>query len=247
MADFISPSSAPSELPTPVSITPEEPSTSGSTAASEEPVATHRNIVRIIGHYGGDETHAISAWTSTSSAPLTDARRERIPKLLKMLADNHHGTPFEKSYLHFTIHTELPTHYQCLKHRVGVSINAESARYQEIRHDDYYVPHDWPPEWKERMVKHADESLALYHEALKALTPSLGRKRAKESARFFRPMSGQLTSDISFNFRSFVHFYRLRSAPDAQLEVADLANEMLTQIKAIPGNPFQHSLAAFGL
>jgi hypothetical protein len=38
-----------------------------------------------MGWYGSDETHALSAWTSTSR-DLTDEKRERIPQLLQMLA-----------------------------------------------------------------------------------------------------------------------------------------------------------------
>jgi len=44
------------------------------------------NRVELIGWYGGDETHALSAWTSTSR-DLTQEKRERIPQLLAMLAE----------------------------------------------------------------------------------------------------------------------------------------------------------------
>ena len=59
------------------------------------------NKVELIGYYGSDETHALSAWTSTSR-DLTDDKRVRIPKLLAMLADDGHHTPFEKSSLIFS-------------------------------------------------------------------------------------------------------------------------------------------------
>ena len=45
----------------------------------------HKNTVELIGYYGSDEIHACSAWTSTSRE-LSDDKKERIPKLLKMLA-----------------------------------------------------------------------------------------------------------------------------------------------------------------
>lgn len=212
-----------------------------------EPSETHRNDVRLVGFYGGDETHALSAWTSTSNTILDTDRKSRIPKLLKMLADNNHGTPFEKSMLHFVVNTDVATATQLLKHRIGVSINAESARYREINDDDYYVPADWPSEWQDRLRAHTEASLALYHESLGALAPTLGRKRAKETARYFRTANAQVVSDVSFNWRSFIHFYRLRSAPDAQTEIRDIAENMLAQIRAIPGEPFKHTIAAFGL
>ena len=47
------------------------------------------NTVELVGWYGGDETHALSAWTSTSR-DLTAEKKTRIPSLLKMLAENGH-------------------------------------------------------------------------------------------------------------------------------------------------------------
>lgn len=60
----------------------------------------NNNTVELIGYYGSDEIHACSAWTSTSRE-ITEEKRNRIPSLLKMLADHGHHTPFEKSSLHF--------------------------------------------------------------------------------------------------------------------------------------------------
>jgi flavin-dependent thymidylate synthase len=204
------------------------------------------NTVELIGHYGGDLTHAQSAWTSTSRE-LTPEKRERIPELLKMLAEKGHETPFEKSSLHFLCTVDQATHIHLLKHRIGVSVNAESARYKELKEDRNYLPMDWPDELIERLIVHNKRSDMLYHEALHELESILGRARAKESARYFKAMNSQLTLDVMFNFRSFVHFQRLRNAPTAQYEVRLLAGEMLRLVKIIEGNPFEHTIKAFGL
>ena len=204
------------------------------------------NTVELIGHYGGDITHAQSAWTSTSRE-LTPEKMERIPDLLKMLAVNGHETPFEKSSLHFLVTVDQATHIHLLKHRIGVSINAESARYKELKENNVMIPSDWPINWIEQLEEFSRMGNLYYHQALAELTPLLGRARAKESARFFKTMNSQVTMDLMFNFRSFVHFYRLRAAPAAQKEVRDLAREMLRQIQAIPGMPFAHSYWAFDL
>ncbi len=203
------------------------------------------NTVELIGYYGGDITHAQSAWTSTSRE-LTPEKEERIPDLLKMLAVNGHETPFEKSSLHFLCTVDQATHIHLLKHRIGVSVNAESARYKELKEDRDYLPIDWPDEWIEKLILHNARSNALYHEALTELTPILGRARAKESARYFKTMNSQITMDVMFNFRSFVHFQRLRNKPEAQREVRMLADEMLRLVKTIEGNPFEHTCRAFG-
>ena len=204
------------------------------------------NQVELLGHYGSDLTHAQSAWTSTSR-DLTEDKLARIDKLLNMLASEGHETPFEKSGLHFLVTVDQATHIHLLKHRIGVSINGESARYKELKEDKMMWPSDWSGFWKDKLVKYAEEGNKLYHEALEYFTPILGRKRAKESARFFKTFNSQITMDIMFNFRSFVHFQRLRNSPDAQKEVRELAEEMLNQVKNIEGNPFEKTLVAFGL
>ncbi len=204
------------------------------------------NTVELIGHYGGDITHAQSAWTSTSR-DLTPEKRERIPDLLKMLAEKGHETPFEKSSLHFLCTVDQATHIHLLKHRIGVSVNAESARYKELKENRVMFPSDWPINWLEELEEFSRLGNFYYHKALVELTPILGRARAKESARYFKTMNSQITMDVMFNFRSFVHFQHLRNKPEAQREVRLLAGEMLRLVKNIEGNPFEHTIKAFGL
>jgi flavin-dependent thymidylate synthase len=213
-----------------------------------------KNKVELIGHYGSDITHAQSAWTSTSR-DLTQDKMGRIPQLLKMLADEGHETPFEKSALHFLVTCDQATHIHLLKSRIGVSINGESARYKELKEDKTYIPEDWKDirfnnsssDWVSILQHHSDEGNKLYHRAIKDLTPILGKKRAKESARFFKTFNSQITMDVMFNWRSFVHFYRLRSTEHAQKEVRELSILMLDKIKKIEGSPFKHTIEAFQL
>lgn len=204
------------------------------------------NTVELLGFYGNDEVHAKSAWTSTSRE-LTEDKVERIPKLLSMLASEGHHTPFEKSTLHFLVNVDQATHIHLLKHRIGVSINGESARYKELKEDKMYIPYDWNKKWKEILQRYTEQGNELYHECLEDLTPVLGRKRAKESARFFKTMNSQITMDISFNFRSFVHFQGLRNSEHSQKEVRELAQQMLELVKNIDGDPFKHTINAFKL
>jgi len=204
------------------------------------------NKVELVGWYGSDETHAMSAWTSTSR-DLNQEKRERIPKLLKMLADNGHETPFEKSSLHFLVTVDTATHIQLLKHRIGVSINGESARYKELKDDKYYLPIDWPLDEQARYIAFMEDALMRYHDTLERLVAGgMDRKRAKESARFYLPYGNQITMDVMFNWRSFHHFLGLRMKPDAQREICWLAEAMLRQVREIPGDPFKETALAFG-
>lgn len=204
------------------------------------------NKVELLGYYGSDLTHAQSAWTSTSR-DITEEKRARIPKLLDMLASEGHETPFEKSSFHFLVTVDQATHIHLLKHRIGVSINGESARYKELKEDKSYIPDDWQNRWAIALQNFTDRANQLYHECLEDMTPILGRKRAKESARFFKTFNSQIDMDVMFNFRSFVHFQRLRNSEHAQKEVRELAQMMLDQVKGIEGNPFEYTIKAFKL
>ena len=225
-----------------------------------------KNKIELLGHYGSDEIHACSAWTSTSR-DITEDKRERIPKLLKMLADAGHHTPFEKSSLHFLVDCDIASHIHLLKHRIGVSINSESARYKELKEDKFYIPDDWvgipcthesdlsyfgekfvldTENWPTILEEYTELGNKLYHACLKDLEPVLGRKRAKESARFFKTYNSQIQADVMFNWRSFHHFLKLRNKPDAQKEIRDIAAEMLDLVKNIEGNPFKYTIEAFG-
>jgi flavin-dependent thymidylate synthase len=201
------------------------------------------NTVELVGIYGSDESHALSAWTSTSRE-LTAEKRARIPQLLHSLAKDGHHTPFEKSTLHFLVVCDTASHIHLIKHRIAVSVNGESARYKELKDDKYLVPVDWPEELREEFEIWCQTMYAKYHEQLVKLEAVIGRKRAKESARFFLPYANQLTLDVSFNFRSFMHFQGLRNSDHAQLEIRQIAQQMLALVKAT--GAFPHSLAGFG-
>ena len=204
----------------------------------------HSNKVELVGTYGSDETHALSAWTSTSR-DLTADKRGRMDKLLTMLATNQHHTPFEKSSQHFLITTDIATHIQIVKHRIGVSFNAESARYKALNDGKFYVPQDWAEDEQVLLVQHFEDSFKKYHACLERLvTGGMTRKRAKESARFYLPYANQLTADVMFNFRSLMHFMGLRNSEHAQLEIREVAQQMLTLIEQT--GQFPISLNAFG-
>lgn len=217
-----------------------------------------QNTVELLGYYGSDEVIACSAWTSTSR-DITEDKRERIPKLIKMLWENGHETPFEKGVVHFLVNCDIASHIHLLKHRIS-SLNAESARYKELKEDKYYLPEDWKDiqrnvnispydltspnteTWAERLEKYTQLGNKLYHQCLEDLTPVLGRKRAKESARFFKTYNSQIQADVMFNMRSFANFQKLRNSEHAQLEIRDIAVKMLELVQNIDGNPFKYTL-----
>ena len=211
------------------------------------------NTVELLGFYGSDKVIAQSAWTSTSRE-LSPEKETRIPKLIEMLWSEGHETPFEKANVHFLVTCDIASHIHLLKHRIA-SINAESARYKELKEDKFYVPEDWKSTtdntnlqnatleaWAKTLRENTEDCDRLYHECLEELTPILGRKRAKESARFFKTYNSQITADVQFNMRSFANFIKLRASEHAQVEIRDIAWEMYRLVEGIEGNPFEHTL-----
>jgi thymidylate synthase (FAD) len=202
------------------------------------------NTVELLGHYGSDEVIACSAWTSTSRE-LDEKKRERIPKLIDMLWSHGHETPFEKGSGHFLVDCDIASHIHLLKHRIS-SLNAESARYKELKEDKTFIPDDWPDFWQQQLKQYTEDGNRLYHKCLADLEPELGRKRAKESARFFKTYNSRIQADVQFNMRSFANFIKLRKSEHAQKEIREIAEKMLDLVKGIEDNPFQHTLNSWG-
>jgi thymidylate synthase (FAD) len=231
------------------------------------------NSVQLVGWYGGDKAIARAAWTSTQIDVDVKTDEQIRDLLVNKLWNNGsgkpHKTPFERGIVEFNITCEQASHIHLLKHRLA-NINGESARYKELKEDKYYIPEDWKDilvdkkhhnmnyisnqvasnwgsvSWMELLDNYTKIGNSLYHKALEDLTPILGRKRAKESARFFKTMNSQLTLSVMMNMSCFSNFYTLRHDEAAQKEIQWIAAEMLECVKNIEGNPFKHTLAAFG-
>ena len=226
-----------------------------------------QNKVELLGHYGSDEVIACSAWTSTSRN-LTDEKKARVKSLINMLWINGHETPFEKGTVHFLVDTDIASHIHLLKHRIS-SLNAESARYKELKEDKYFLPEDWgdvklskdaeivvnlpygdalfateDDKWSDILKDYTELGNKLYHQCVEDLTPALGRKRAKESARFFKTYNSQIQADVMFNMRSFANFIQLRNSEHAQKEIREIAQHMWDLVACIDGEPFKHTLDA---
>lgn len=204
-----------------------------------------KNQVELIFIAGDDITPAEAAWYSTTKE-VTEARLNRVPAMLQMLATERHTVPFEHTLISFRVTSEIASHIHILKHRIGVSVSSQSQRYMELRQDDYYVPDDWPAHVVSAAYDHMKESFFLYHQIIKDLEDDgIDRKRAKESARFVLPYATQIRYRVTFNLLSFVHFQQLRNSEHAQVEIRGIAAEMLRLVKE-SGN-FNNALSAWGM
>lgn len=195
---------------------------------------------------------------------LTDAiqaqgkRKRSVPDLLNYLANSTpaHTSPFRASKFIFGMTIETATHIQLLTHTVAIEhTNAESARYKELMEDKYYLPADWlnygerSKALYDRLKTHTELCNELYHEAILVLTEEgMSKQRAKESARFFKGYNSQLNAVRSMSFDGLMQLYQKRGEHSpSQREIAKVVGDMVQAVKDIPGDPFKHSLAAFGV
>lgn len=198
---------------------------------------------------------------------LNNGKKKRsIQELLEFLSENEHTSPFRFSSFVFACNTDIATHIQKLKHRVILEAeNGESARYKELKEDKFYLPEDWKDvkisnpslqiingvvmeNWYELLKISTQIQNTYYHESLKDAVEILGKKRAKETARYFKTYNSQINTLNKLSFDGVMQFYYKRHDKTyAQNEIADLAIGMVDCIKNIPGNPFEYSLKAFKL
>jgi hypothetical protein len=237
----------------------------------------HQNSVFLIDYMGSDELIALNAWASTflelgielpqdvraRTTALTDviqaqkARKRSIPDLLNYLANStpSHMSPFRGAKFIFGMETDIATHIQLLTHTVAIEhTNTESARYKELQ-DKYYLPADWlnygiiGKAFYEALEEHTKRGNEQYHGAILALTEAgMPKALAKETARYFKSYNSQVNSVRSLNFEGLVTLYRKRGFDSpSQREIAGVVEAMVQAVRDIPGEPFKHSLEAFGM
>lgn len=198
---------------------------------------------------------------------LNNGKKKRsIQELLEFLSQNEHTSPFRFSSFVFACTTDIATHIQKLKHRVILEAeNGESARYKELKEDKFYLPEDWKgieassnqdkfvenfikgyETWYQILEGYTELGNKLYHQSLKELSEVLDKKRAKETARYFKTYNSQINTLNKLSFDGVMQFYYKRHDKSyVQNEVAQLSIDMVNCIKNIPGNPFEYSLKAF--
>lgn len=234
------------------------------------------NKVTLISYTGSDKLHVLNAWASTFleagiEVPniieeRTDAlvdfiekngkRKRTVPEIIQFLADEKHSSPFRASHFILMMTEDVATHIHLLKHKVLIKHeNAESARYKELKEDKFYLPEDWlnydttGRYWYERLKESSVLTNAMYHQAIDELTKcGMPKARARESARYFKQYNSQLNVFRTISFDGLRQLHEKRGGDSrSQLEVSELVDEIVRQVAAIPGNPFEYSLKAWGL
>lgn len=203
--------------------------------------------VELQGVFANDRTIAESAWTSSTLNGKKSLRTDDdVTRIVNMLADSGHSTPFESVVFRFWIKMPISADRQFMTHRLQ-SANGLSGRYRTM-------PADWqdvPQDVRDILVKLDSDVLCMEYERYcqeanewyqKALTyfkrfEKLGDisnseyKRLREFFRGVLPQNNMTERTTTMNLRSFANFIRLRNSEHAQPEIRQVAKLMLEAVE----------------
>ena len=211
--------------------------------------------VELLDYFGSDKMAVDVA--RVSYGKIKEQFDDKDVRLIKFLVEHKHTSPFRHAQLQFRIQCPIYVERQLFKHQVGWSANSISGRYVDFS-DSYELPKQLRYQSKDskqgsagdipeygntmlliKMRELIEKSKDLYEELVQAGV-------SKEQCRIVLPLCLETTFVWTGSMLAFLHLCELRLKPDAQKETRDVVEEMLKQVKSIEGNPFEHTIAAFG-
>lgn len=208
--------------------------------------------VELLNHFGDDLMIVNAARVSYGKNKNT--LNDKDAKLLKYLVEHKHTAPFRHPQLQFRIECPIFVERQLFKHQIGLSANSISGRYVDFSDDYYHVKELRQqsssskqgsdgvlnrPDLISQMDHHIALGKALYKELCDAGV-------AKEQARAILPLCLETQFIWTGSLLAYIHMWKLRLKSDTQQETREIADEMLQLVKQIDGNPFEHTLKAWG-
>lgn len=205
--------------------------------------------VQLQEHMGSDEAIANAAWTSAYDKDRRDEKTaEQAEDLVRRLAKDGHGTPFESVVCRFWMRIPVFVDRQVMTHRIA-SHNGMSGRYRTLPEDWYSIPNDVDAictkansgfssgvleEFRHRCYRarglYSSQLYQLQQAEQNGAITNVEYKRAREVLRSVLPTAFMVERTSIFNLRSLANFFRLRLSPHAQPEIQHLATLMLAQL-----------------
>lgn len=201
---------------------------------------------------GNDRQIAEAAWTSsTTYQGKAKKTEEDVSRIVNMLADLKHSTPFESVVFRFWIRMPIQTDRQHMTHRLQ-SPSGMSGRYRTMPDDFLQLD----PEitdiikkattsvkglfYEHQYKKYCEETNKLYRELLGKLKQAEKQdkitnseyKRVREVYRGILPQNNMTERVSIMNLRSFCNYQKLRNSEHAQPEIKYVAEKMLEAVKA---------------
>ena len=159
---------------------------------------------------------------------------DKDKKLINYLARHDHFTPFTHSVI--TLRETVPIFVarQRHKHTVGFSYNEVSRRYVDDE-PEFYTPDKWRKRAENKKQGSSDEEVkegqidleynVTLNICLNTYNHLLKSGVAPEQARMVLPQSMYTSYYCTGSLAAFARVYNLRSQPDAQAEIRELADQ----------------------
>jgi thymidylate synthase (FAD) len=159
---------------------------------------------------------------------------DKDKKLINYLAKHDHFTPFTHSVI--TLRETVPIFVarQRFKHTVGFSYNEVSRRYVD-EPPQFYTPDKWRKRAENKKQGSSDEEVkegqvdleynVTLNICLNTYNHLLKSGVAPEQARMVLPQSMYTSYYVTGSLAAFARAYNLRSQPDAQAEIRELAEQ----------------------
>lgn len=175
---------------------------------------------------------------------------EKDEGLLRSLARNRHGTPFEVVYFHFHVDTNIRVSREWFRHRIG-SFNEMSTRYMKM--DKFGAADCFMPEGDAirsdvgKAMSYVKEPITdpnvvkditaemdyAYDTAMSVYKDLLKQGVSREVAAYVLPLGFKTAFYWTVNLRSIFNFLNLRNAPTALLEIRQEAVQVEKIVKQI--------------
>jgi len=160
---------------------------------------------------------------------------DRVAEFVRRLYAMGHLSPFEHVSFQFSIDgVSRALSHQLVRHRIA-SYSQRSQRYVKENGFGYVIPPS---------IKRKPELLKRYEEIMARLQADYAALLAEvpaEDARYILPNATHTSLMATFNARSLLNFFELRTCTRAQWEIRELANRMLKLVKAVAPNLFAHA------
>ena len=184
--------------------------------------------------------------TEEGETYYSNALSYKDQKLVQYLAKHNHWTPF--SHVQITMREKVPIFVarQRFKHMVGFTYNEVSRRYVDDP-PEFYVPDVWrgaPIDGaKQGSSGEVDEGTQVYAHSPYTVALETCRRAyeelirigiAPEQARMVLPQSMYTEYYVTGSLAAWSRAYKLRSTPDAQKEIQELARQWNEIISNIP-------------
>lgn len=108
---------------------------------NEEPTIRSDVTIKLIDHYGNDESIAQAAWVSSKGAEaVAEQGKTHVGGLIRSLMRAKHGTPFEHAGMKFFVEAPIFVFREWHRHRIGFSYNEMSMRYLKRMPGVFWAP-----------------------------------------------------------------------------------------------------------